>query len=169
VLFAIIAAAESDPGGNGFFEGKSKLIVTLTSLLFVTAPEAFGTNIRKKVPRLPHRRSKKCRVWQIFQELGPTYIRWAYCMDKYSFYKLHHMLKKYMTKRRHANNKRKKNSGKNGTISSVVRLHVAICYFAGGDTYNISIAHGILHTEVFWSIWCVVDAVNKYPELSFKS
>jgi hypothetical protein len=113
----------------------------------VLTPEAFESEKKRKKPR-PHCKRKRRRVWEIFQELSPTYVKQAYHMDEDSFYKLHKKLRKYMTKKQNQNNKKKKNSGKNGAISTVLCLSVAIHYFAGGDPYDISIAHGISHTEV---------------------
>jgi hypothetical protein len=103
-------------------------------------------------------------VWNIFHELGPTYVCRACRMDEVAFYDLHRKLHKHMTKKRRNN---KKKTAKNGVISTILHLSVTIRYFAGGNPYDISIAHGISHTEVFRSVWRVVDAVNKCPALSF--
>jgi hypothetical protein len=40
-------------------------------------------------------------------------------------------------------------------------------YFARGRPEYIAISHGIAHSEVFYSCWKVVDAVNKCPALGF--
>jgi hypothetical protein len=48
-----------------------------------------------------------------------------------------------------------------------MRLSVALRYFAGGSVYDISVVYGISHLEVFYSVWRVVDAVNKTNELAF--
>jgi len=52
----------------------------------------------------------------------------------------------------------------NGPISTKVRLACALRYFAGGSPYDIMIKYGISHSEVFTSIWCVVEAVNRLKE-----
>ena len=54
----------------------------------------------------------------------------------------------------------KKDSAKNGPISSVVRLSIAIQFFAGRDPYDVSVVHGISHKEVYRSVWRVVDAID---------
>ena len=47
-------------------------------------------------------------------------------------------------------------------------MSAALRYFAGGRPDDISISHGISHSEVFTSIWRVVDAVNSCDKLTFK-
>jgi hypothetical protein len=56
----------------------------------------------------------------------------------------------------------------NGLIPSPTKVSVAIRYFAGGSPYDISVVHGISHTDVFRCVWTVVDAVNACPEFAFK-
>jgi hypothetical protein len=51
-------------------------------------------------------------------------------------------------------------------ISADVRLACAICWFAGGSTYEIMTAYGISHTDTIHSDWYVVDAVNKHPRFA---
>lgn len=59
----------------------------------------------------------------------------------------------------------------NGRIDTSIRLAVALRYFAGGSPYDVITTFGISHSEVFPSVWYVVDAINKtkqfdilYPE-----
>jgi hypothetical protein len=56
---------------------------------------------------------------------------------------------------------------KNGLIPTPRKISVALRYFAGGSPYDISVVHGISHTDVFRCVWTVVDAVNACPELAF--
>jgi DDE superfamily endonuclease len=44
---------------------------------------------------------------------------------------------------------------------------MAIRYFAGGRPEDIALVHGVSHTEVFNSVWMVVDAVLSCEELVF--
>jgi DDE superfamily endonuclease len=55
----------------------------------------------------------------------------------------------------------------NGIITTPIRLSCAIRYFAGGRPEDIALVHGISHTEVYHSVWMVVDAVNECLELAF--
>jgi len=48
----------------------------------------------------------------------------------------------------------------NGVIPPELRLALALRYFAGGSALDIMISHHMLHTEVYNSVWMVVDAVN---------
>ena len=45
---------------------------------------------------------------------------------------------------------------------------MALRYFAGGSVYDIALVHGVAYTEVFKSLWKVVNAVNKCKELEIK-
>lgn len=110
-------------------------------------------------------------VKSIFREHGPYYVRRAYRMTEEAFWELHSLLDPLITSdyRRKPGSREKKhrNGSKNGIISSDIRLSVAIRYFAGGRPEDISIGHGISHSEVFVSVWQVVDAVNRCTQLAF--
>ena len=45
---------------------------------------------------------------------------------------------------------------------------MALRYFAGGSAYDIALVHGVAFTEVFKSLWKVVNAVNRCKELEIK-
>jgi DDE superfamily endonuclease len=77
-----------------------------------------------------------------------------------SFNKLASKLKPFMHTRHYAK------ASANGPIFHTVRLACAIRYFAGGASYDICAAFGISYTEVFASVWEVVDALNKCPEFA---
>jgi DDE superfamily endonuclease len=55
----------------------------------------------------------------------------------------------------------------NGIITTPIRLSCAIRYFAGGRPEDIALVHGISNTEVFQSVWMIVDAINECKELAF--
>jgi hypothetical protein len=90
-------------------------------------------------------------------------------MTESAFWELHGMLEPYMSSIRLRGGRLKthRNGGKNGLIPTEIRLSAAIRYFAGGRPEDIAISHGIAHSEVFYSVWKVVDAVNRCDELSF--
>jgi hypothetical protein len=120
-------------------------------------------------PRDKPRDRTRRTVASIFLEQGPYYVRRAYRMNEEAFWNLHAMLQPHMGSRRCQSWKKRKkhrNGGKNGLISTEVRLSAAIRYFAGGRPEDIAICHGIGHSEVFNSCWRVVDAVNNCPELA---
>jgi len=116
------------------------------------------------------------------------YFDRAYRMDQRSFWSLFHLLNPILERRRLMINKilkeaRLKRHGRprrtrkykiksnrrgcpNGRIPNSSRLSSALRFFAGGDPHDIAIVHGISHTEVYFSVWLVVDAVNHCPELA---
>jgi len=103
-----------------------------------------------------HTKRIRKKVNDVFSELGPCYTRRAYRMDSRSFWCLHRMLKPWLQ------GTRKENGGGgawNGLIDSEIRLSTAIRHFAGGRPDDICLVHGMSHTEVFNSVWKVVDAV----------
>jgi hypothetical protein len=119
-------------------------------------------------PRDRPRERVRRTVTSIFQEYGPYYVRRAYRMSEAAFWTLHGLLEPHMGSRRSKPGKKKnhRNGGKNGLIPTDSRLSAAIRYFAGGRPEDIAISHGISHSEVFYSCWIVVDAVNKCTELA---
>jgi hypothetical protein len=110
-------------------------------------------------------------VQSIFNEYGPGYVKRAYCMTEEAFWALHVLVKPYMVSTYHRppgrDPKTHRKGSKNGIIPSETCLSAAVRYFAGGRPEDISISHGISHSEVFVSVWQVVDAVNECPGLAF--
>lgn len=103
------------------------------------------------------RERERRTVLQIYQMLGPYYFQRAYRMSYNKFQTLSHKLSQYMKKR---------NIQKvawNGPIYNSIRVACAIRYFAGGSPYDIATTFGISLSEVFVSVWDVVDAVNQHP------
>jgi len=43
-----------------------------------------------------------------------------------------------------------------------------LCYFAGGDALDIALVHGVSRSEVFRSVWIVVDAINDTPDFDIR-
>jgi hypothetical protein len=54
----------------------------------------------------------------------------------------------------------------NGPITHTVRVSITLRYLAGGQPLDIALVHGVSHSEVFESLWKVVDAINQHPELA---
>lgn len=46
-------------------------------------------------------------------------------------------------------------------------MSAALRCFAGGRPEDVSIVHGISHSEAFNSMWIVVDAANAFPQMKF--
>ena len=84
-------------------------------------------------------------------------------MSKLSFWRLHSILEPLLpcSQRR----KRKRGLTPNGDISSSLKLSIAMCYFAGGVPRDIMSSHGVSYTEVYTSVWEIVDAINSCDRL----
>jgi DDE superfamily endonuclease len=108
----------------------------------------------------------------IFNELGSTYVKRAYRMGKTTFYELHRLLFPYLRYHTYppaGSQKMHRNGASNGLVSSTIRLAVALRYFAaGGASYDLAVMHGISTTEVYRSVWIVVDAINKCIQLQIQ-
>jgi hypothetical protein len=159
----------------------------IESLIVVAVAAYAATHFSRKHSK-GSRRGKQTRhrerrtVEQIYQCLGDIYFRRAYRMSWRSFWILHDKLCGPIEEavveaakiRKEARRKEKRKRGvgisnrlnptppppPNGTISTSVRLACALRYYAGGSVYDIMSSYGISHTEVFESVWYVVDAVN---------
>ena len=45
-------------------------------------------------------------------------------------------------------------------------MSIAIRYFAGGSPCDLMSSHGVGYSDVYRSIWLIVDAINLCPDLS---
>jgi hypothetical protein len=150
-------------GGHPLLDNRGNLAVFACSLVMAIIPEAVGLQARRTGK--PHRKRKRKYVNDIFHELGPYYVRRAYRMEAASFWKLCQLLRPFVV--RVSLKKKFRNGAKNGLIPLPTKVSVALRYFAGGSPYDISVVHGISHTDVFRCVWTIVDAVNICPELAF--
>jgi DDE superfamily endonuclease len=160
VLWLLLSTAKAHP----MIKNKGNFLLVACALVVALDPESIGLEPKRVVK--PHRNRKRKYVNDIFNELGPYYVRRAYRMEPASFWKLCRLLIPLLAKA--ASNKKKwKNGAKNGLIPTPTKISVALRYFAGGSPYDIALVHGIGYTDVFRSVWTVVDAVNACPELDF--
>jgi DDE superfamily endonuclease len=121
-----------------------------------------------------HQRSRN-QVKDIYRQLGPTNFKKAYRMKYHSFKRLAQKLRNGIIKFSLAN-KRRNGSPRtstnetnyryvpNGPITPSVRLACALRYFAGGSPYDLMTSYCIGHTDMVYSIWYVVDAINAHAE-----
>ena len=156
-----------------FTADKLRFVSVVAGVLLASFPETFY-NDEDEQQRSPakgfrHRTRERKFVGKMFNEHGPGYTRRAYRMKAISFWKLEKMLRPYMMRPRSRKVKaiRKRDGARNGRITTAIRLSAAIRYFSGGRPDDITLSHGISHSEVFNSVWLVVDAVNKCPQLEF--
>jgi DDE superfamily endonuclease len=163
LLLLWLLVALRSVGGHPLMDKRSNFAVVACALVIALAPEAVGLQVKKK--GYAHRQRKRKYVNSIFNELGPYYVRRAYRMEPSSFWKLCQLLRPHLVK---PTLKKCRSGAKNGLIPLPTKISVALRYFAGGSPYDISVVHGISHTDVFRNVWAVVDAVNKCPELAFR-
>jgi hypothetical protein len=150
-------------GGHPLLDNRSNFTLFACSLVIAIAPETLGLEAKRSGKK--HRKRKRKYVNDIFNELGPYYVRRAYHMEPASFWKLCQLLRCHITKV--SLTKKYRDGVKNGLIPLPTKVSVAIRYFAGGSPYDIALVHGISHTDVFRCVWTLVDAVNNCPELAF--
>ena len=156
------------------------LMLLATILLTVALPnDVFGDEKKRKNDddgELKKSHNKRVRrfVTDIFDELGPGYVRRAMRMQGASYWKLLSILEVKMEGicnddlLKEDSPKTWKSGAKNGRITAGVRLSAALRYFAGGRPDDIGLVHGISHSEVFNSVWIVVDAVNQSEALAIQ-
>jgi hypothetical protein len=113
----------------------------------------------------------------VYNTLGPTYFRRAYCMSLQSFHHLHLILLQHIMSAREKlslyqkNGKRASGNYKdhpvcNGPVSSTVRLACAIRYFGGGSPYDIGCVYGVSYQSVLESVWVIVEAIKMTPDFN---
>ena len=116
---------------------------------------------------------RRCRrqVDSIMDELGDYHTPRAYRMKRSTFWILHDTLLPHFSKKNPELSRTKfrhRDGAKNGIIATSSRLSMALRYFAGGAPADIAVVHGVGIRDVYRSVWIVVDAVHKCPDLAIK-
>jgi hypothetical protein len=150
----------------------------------LVASFALSRKRRRKDARLRRRPTKlrtrnRRSIESVYQELGDYLFRRTYRMTYTSFQELHRLLepqllmihqrcladrtrlrkeKRLTIKRNHVTTW--KRFVPNGTISTSVRLAIALRYFAGGSIYDLAPLFGVGRTEAFQSVWMVVESIH---------
>ena len=139
----------------------ASIILSVTSLVDVVSYLFLENTYDTRRTVVRHRNS----VNSIFRELGPYYVRRSYRMREVDFWNLLDLISPYIPKNKKHNKKRKrgKDHYPNGKIHNSLRLSIAIRYFAGASPYDLMVIHGVGMTDVYKSIWLIVDAVNLCP------
>ena len=103
----------------------------------------------------------------IFDQLGDYYLPRAYRMDKPTFYKLHQLLDPLLIQHFFPKEAGNRDIYSNTyLIRTEIRLSIALRYFAGASPHDLVVTHGVSMTSVFFSIWGVVDCINKCSQLN---
>jgi hypothetical protein len=53
-------------------------------------------------------------------------------------------------------------------IKTEIRLSIAIRFFSGACIYDLMLTHAVSYASVLYSVWGLVDVINKNPELKIK-
>jgi DDE superfamily endonuclease len=172
VLVWLLSLFELVTGGPLALEAcaeRARLVIVVISCLLVVFPLDYGLSNHSEPKRnaTPHIKRKRRSVTSIMDELGTTYVRRAYRMDKSAFWDLQRLIHPVLVFKKRKTKWKQRKGAKNGAIETSTRLSTAIRYFAGGRPEDIAVVHGISHTEVFRSVWDIVDAVNGCEALSF--
>jgi hypothetical protein len=112
---------------------QGNFLLVACALVASLEPELLGLH-EKRVVSVHWTRNRKY-VNDIFNEMGPHYVRRAYQMEPSSFWKLCRLLRPLLLKK--SNKKKTPNSAKNGIIPTPTKISVAIRYFTGGSPYDI--------------------------------
>lgn len=134
--------------------------IGLLAMLALAENNKHGT--RKRT--MKRRRAKIC---ELDMQLGPFEFRRSYRMQKELFLELVNTIKPLLSigrRRRH----RHRVDPNDGSISPELRVSAALRYFGGGSVDDIMRSHGLSRSSLFVSVWAVVDAINKHPELAIR-
>ena len=145
---------------------------TLLYVLYFAYQLFYKINKNARIIRLPPIQRERRHVNDLFDELGPYYLKRAYRMERSDFWALHKIIYSKMKYKIVAPDNKgvpgvpQTNGAPNGIIPSSLRLSAAIRYFAGGSVYDIALSHGIGIKDVYKSAWRVVDAINQTKKLN---
>ena len=136
----------------------------------ILAVAALLTHAKKKQTKKAQRKQKgpkkrnrlRRSVADVYDELGPIYFRRTYRMKYDSFEKLVNLLRQFLPPNDSTM------ALVNGSISESVRLAISLRYFAGGSPYDIATTYGVSFSEVFVSVWRIVNAVNHCPHFDIE-
>ncbi len=119
-------------------------------------------NYSGKVPGSKLTKRTRLDVDNYIGKMGQRLSRRKYRMDKKSFYILLDILGPHL---RSGPSKGKVGRIPNGPITTAPWLSMALRYAAGGTPLDISDVHGVGSNAVTESLWEIVDAIHKAPEL----
>jgi hypothetical protein len=132
------------------------IIMIITGQLGSLPKQIEGLNSNNRT-HLIHCRRRHIRL--LFRELGYSNACQAYHMRPFIFWKLCALLRNKLEQ--NYNDPRFIHRIPNGPITHFARVSMALRYLAGGQAMDIALVHGVSHSEVFESLWLVVDAINQ--------
>ena len=135
----------------------SILLLYIPSLLF-----EYGTKGKEL------KRDRRPFEEKIDAKLSDNLFRRIYRMSRQSFYKLHEMLEPKLNEIFFPKGGGKRKPGKcSYLIDTKTRLSIALRFFAGADPVDLMQIHDVGLVSVYYSVWCVIDAINQTDELKY--
>jgi hypothetical protein len=141
--------------------------IALLTVLVLILFDIWDPRRQEKQEQQPTINRRCCTVSSIMYKLG-SHARRAYRMGTTSFWQLHRLLLPFLRAPSSRGRKRKRGKIPNGPITTAARLSIALQYFAGGSPVDISVVHGVSHSEFLKCVWMVADAVNQCESLAIK-
>jgi hypothetical protein len=120
VVVALLLVTLRGVGGHPLLDKRGNFALVACALVVALAPEAINLQDRKAGHN--HRKQKRKFVNDIFNKLGPYYIRRAYRMEPSSFWKLCQLLRPFIVKT--SLKKKHKNGAKNELIPLPTKISV---------------------------------------------
>ena len=168
-LYSEQQADESDQARQAIFSSQVGLV--MASLAALDPCEYGGGLTSKKRRRGKPEGAKNVKRTRLDVDrhsmmMDKRLFRKKYRMDKTSFHKLLDILEPYLPST--GEERSRPGSVPNGPITKSSRLSMALRYCAGGDPLDICDHHGVNDYEVVRSVWFVVDAINKAPQMNIE-
>lgn len=114
------------------------------------------------------KRDRKPFDEKIGPKLSNYQFRRVYRMSRESFDKLHSILEPKLDEIFFPRGGGKRKPGKSSyLIDTKTRLSIALRFFAGACPYDLMQIHDVGHCSVYFSVWCVIDAINQTDELKY--
>jgi len=122
----VVAGIPSFAVDDGFVANRARLLTMTAAIVMATFPEELGflrpsNAILHNVRGYRHRKRARKFVKDIFQELGPYYVRRVYRMPEEDFWTLLSILQAYLRPKQ-SPRKRHKNGARNGLITPAIRV-----------------------------------------------
>ena len=139
----------------------SSLILAVSGIVGVLNNHNFHAQVGNQGKHV----ERKCRsVKSICTELGKEHAQY-YRMEVASFYYPVEVLTPNIYQR---TKKQKRGKTPNDDIAISICVSIALRYFSGRSPLDIALVHAVSHSEIFRSVWVVVDAVNQTKSLNNK-
>ena len=148
------------------------IVATIQVLLHVLE-ELLRQNRKEQHHSNGYIKCKQRSLISIRNEYGNLFEH-AYQMDYASFLELHELLEdginEYVCKEGTTTNSSANQPfyRKNGKITTQICLACALRYFAGGSYHDIIMSHAVGKTDLYRSVWAVVQAANECSFLDFQ-